>query len=355
MSDRRVIRRLVVAAVSAIALGAAGCSSAPASRPLTPSQRLAARAEGRGPVVRLGLADGITDAPGLVAVQKGYFQQDLGVRVMLQPVPFTSSAAEGTALSAGRLDAAYLDPVTAVRLWQASRGRMVRVVAGAASGGAELVVATKVIGLRSLAGMTVAAPAGSAQDAAMRTWLRQHSVQASVAAGNVGADGTSAVKAFRRGHMAGGWELAPFDAQMTAEGGHVLLNEASLWPGGKYSTDVLVVTVEFLSAHPAMVGALLKGNVQGNDLLSTERTAAQAAAATELTDLFGQNFPPQLLAASFTQVTYTDDPLAATMLTEAQHAAAVGQLKPLRSLTGLFDLRLLNKLLHAAGQLPVPG
>lgn len=65
-----------------------------------------------------------------------------------------------------------------------------------------------------------------------------------------------------------------------------------------------------------MVGALLKGHIQGNDLLSTERTAAQAAAATELTDLFGQNFPPQLLAASFTQVTYTDDPLAATMLTE---------------------------------------
>lgn len=142
---------------------------------------------------------------------------------------------------------------------------------------------------------------------------------------------------------------------MTAEGGHVLVNEASLWPGGKYSTDVLVITVKFLSAHPAMVGALLKGHIQGNDLLSTERTAAQAAAATELTDLFGQNFPPQLLAASFTQVTYTDDPLPATMLTEAQHAAAVGQLKAPGSLTGLFDLRPLNELLRAAGQLPVPG
>jgi NitT/TauT family transport system substrate-binding protein len=135
----------------------------------------------------------------------------------------------------------------------------------------------------------------------------------------------------------------------------VLVNETALWPGGRFATAVLVVTVKFLSAHPAMVTALLKAHVQASDLLTTDKTAAQAAAATELTDLFGHSVPPPLLAASLAQLTYTNDPLAATMLAEARHAAAGGLLTTPRSLTGLFDLGPLNKLLRAAGQLPVPG
>jgi NitT/TauT family transport system substrate-binding protein len=304
--------------------------------------------------VRLGLVDGLADAPGLVAVQKGYFQQDLGAAVILQPVPYASAAAEATALSAGRLDAAYLDPVAAVRLWQASGGKLVRVVAGAASGGAELVVSTKVTGPGSLAGKTIAAAAGSAQDAALGSWLRRHSVTAS-AAGSAGAGGAAAVQAFKAGQVVGAWELAPFDTQMTADGGHVLVNEASLWPGGRFATAVLVVTLKFLSAHPEMVTALLKGHIQGSDLLTTDKTAAQAAAATELTDLSDNTIATPLLTASFAQITYTDDPLAATMLAEAQHAASAGLLKPPVSLAGLFDLGPLNKLLHAVGQLPVAG
>ena len=157
------------------------------------------------------------------------------------------------------------------------------------------------------------------------------------------------------GLVAGAWELAPFDTQMAAAGGHVLVNEAAVWPGGRFATAVLVVTARFLSAHPAMVNALLKGHVQGTDLLNTDRTLAQAAAGTEFTDLFGVSLPAPLLTASFAQITFTNDPLAATMLTETQHAAAAGLLKPTRSLAGLFDLSPLNKLLRAAGQITIPG
>ena len=351
-----MIRRLVaVAAVSAVALAAAGCSSAPTSKPLTATQKLTLRAEDRGPVVRIGLTDGLADAPGLVALQKGYFQQDLGAGVIVQPVPFGSAAAEAAALAAGRLDAAYVDPVAAVRLWQASAGRLVRVVAGAASGGAELVVSKKVTGPGRLGGETVAAPAGSAQDAALGSWLHQHAVTASPAAGTATGGGTAAVQAFRTGQVAGGWELAPFDAQMAADGGHVLVDEAALWPGGRFATAVLVVTTRFLSAHPAMVNALLKAHVQATDLLTTDRTLAQAAAGTEFTDLFGHSLPAPLLTASFAQITFTNDPLATTMLAEARHAAAAGLLQPTTSLAGLFDLGPLNKLLRAAGQVAVPG
>jgi ABC-type nitrate/sulfonate/bicarbonate transport system substrate-binding protein len=189
-------------------------------------------------------------------VQKGYFQQDLGATVILQPVPYASAAAEAAALAAGQLDAAYLDPVTAVRLWQDSRGRLLRVIAGASSSG------------------TAGLPAA-----------------------------------------------------------------------------VLAVTARFLSAHPAMVTDLLKGQIQGTSLLTTDKPAAQAAAAAELTDLSGHS-PP---ASSLAPFTYTDNPLAAAMLAEARHAAAAGQLHTVSSLAGLFDRGMLNKLLRAIGQLPIPG
>ena len=342
-----------VAAASAIALAAAGCSSASSSKPLTATQKLALRAEGRGPVVRLGMADGLADAPGLVALQKGYFQQDLGTGVIVQPVPYETAIAEAAALATGRLDAAYLDPVTAVRLWQTSHGRLLRVVAGAASGGAELMVARPVTGPAKLAGQTVAAPTGSAQDAALRSWLHDHGVLASFASGSASEGGTAAVHLFGAGRVAAVWGLAPFDAQISAEGGHVLVNEAALWPGGRFATAVLVVAARFLSAHPAMVNALLKAHIQATDLLDTDRTMAQAAAGTEFTDLFGHSLPASLLTASFAQLTFTDDPLASTMLAEARHAAVAGLLQPATSLAGLFDLGPLNKLLRAAGQVTV--
>jgi NitT/TauT family transport system substrate-binding protein len=114
-----------------------------------------------------------------------------------------------------------------------------------------------------------------------------------------------------------------------------------------------MVTVKFLSAHPAMVTALLKGHVQGSTLLNTDRAAAQASAAAELTDLFGRTLPAPLLTASFAQVTYTNDPLASSMLAEARNAAAAGLLTPPGSLAGLFDLAPLNTLLRA-GRSPYP-
>lgn len=123
----------------------AGCASAPtaserAARTHTlvlkqesaAKERLAVTADGGGRVFRLGLVPQLTAAAGLTGVQLGYFQQALGSSVRLQLVPFTSSAAEGHALAAGRLDGAYLDPVTAVRVWLASGRKLIKVLAGAA-------------------------------------------------------------------------------------------------------------------------------------------------------------------------------------------------------------------------------
>jgi ABC-type nitrate/sulfonate/bicarbonate transport system substrate-binding protein len=130
-----------VAAVTVAALLVAGCSSAtphPSSAASLMRQKLVRQAradDGSGRVLRLGLVPEVAEGTGLAGIQLGYLQQALGASARLQVVSFPAPAAEAQALAAGRLDAAYLDPVTAVRLWLASHGSLLKVVAGAASHG----------------------------------------------------------------------------------------------------------------------------------------------------------------------------------------------------------------------------
>ncbi len=51
-------------------------------------------------------------------------------------------------------------------------------------------------------------------------------------------------------------------------------------------------------------------------------------------------------------IRFTDDPLAATLGTEAEHAVKAGLLEQ-PNLKGIYDLRILNKVLKAEGESPV--
>ena len=345
--------RAVGAAAAVLVVVLAGCSS-PSPAALAKAAQTAQHhrqvlfEEGRGPVVRLGVLADAPDATGLAAVQLGYFAEDLGDGVHLNVVGYTSAAAEAAALEAGQLDAAYIDPVAALTAWRVT-GDGVRIISGAGSGGAELVVARRITSAAQLSGQGVAAPAGSAQAAALSSWLRANGVTASVDAA-AGVSGAAAVAAFGAGTIAGAWEPAPFDAQLVAAGGHVLQDEAGLWPGGRYATAVLAVRQAFVSAHAALVMALLKGQLQANTLINTDRVRAEQAAGAELGSLLGAAVQAPALAAVFGQVTFTNDPVATSVMTEAQDAAAAGLLKPTGSLTGLYDLQLMDQLLRTAGQ-----
>jgi NitT/TauT family transport system substrate-binding protein len=334
-----VSRRLAsLAAVVAVLL--AGCSSASS----TTSQ------VSETGTMRLGFTFNLAEAPALAGLQLGYFTADLhGVAVA--PVPFASNGAEVAALEHGQLDAAYIDPVAAVAAWQAAPGT-VKIIAGAASGGAELVVRPSITSARQLANAPLAAPADGAQQAALDTWLRQQGA-AAPGAGRITMASEYLVKALQSGHLAGAWEPAPEDAQMVAAGGRVLVNEASLWPGGRFTTAVLVVTSRYLAAHPLAVTGLLRAQIQAENQLITTPGNAQAAVNTELAATQGARLPAPVLAQSFAQPTFTEDPQAGSILAEAQHAATAGLLKPVQDLTSLYDLGMLDKLLRAAGQRPV--
>jgi NitT/TauT family transport system substrate-binding protein len=305
--------------------------------------------------LRLGFLANITHAPALVGVEKGFFAASLGKNVTLSVKIFNSGTEETTAILAGQLDAAYVGPNPAINAWQKSNGAAIKIISGAASGGASLVVKSGITSAAQLKGKSLATPSlGNTQDVALRYWLKQHGFATTATGGGAvpvkpTAPNSAAVLEFKSGQIAGGWEPAPYDAEMLADGGTRLVDEASLWPSGKFVTTNLVVTQAFLKAHPSTVNGLLKGQIQANDYISKDQAAAEQAANAELTKLTGKGLKSSILAASFQEITFTDDPVASSLSTDAQHAVAVGLLKPV-SLSGIYDLGPLNKLLTAAGE-----
>jgi NitT/TauT family transport system substrate-binding protein len=306
-------------------------------------------------VLRLGFLANITHEPALVGLEKGFFAKNLGKNVTLKTTIFSSGTEETTALLAGQLDAAYVGPNPAINAWQKSNGTAIKIISGAASGGASLVVKPGITSAAALKGKSLATPSlGNTQDVALRYWLKQHGLATTQTGGGDVAikpikPNSAAVLQFKSGQLSGGWEPEPYATEMVLDGGKRLVNEASLWPGGKFVTTNLVVSQPFLKEHPTVVNGLLKGQIQANDYINSSKQAAAQSANAELTKLLGKGLDPNVLTTSLTYLTFTNDPIASSLDTDAKHAVAVGLLDPV-NLSGIYDLGPLNKLLKAAGE-----
>jgi NitT/TauT family transport system substrate-binding protein len=343
-------RALLAAGVAGVTLLGAGCSSSAAG----------SSGSGSAPVVlRLGFLANITHEPALVGIAKGYFTKDLGKNVTLKTTVFSTGTEETTALLAGQLDAAYVGPNPAINAWQKSNGTAIKIISGAAAGGASLVVKKGITSAAQLKGKSLATPSlGNTQDVALRYWLKQHGLSATATGGGDVAikpikPNSAAVLEFESGQIDGGWEPEPYATEMVLDGGTRLVNEASLWPGGKFVTTNLVVTQSFLKAHASTVNGLLKGQIQANSYINSSPSAAASAANAELTKLLGKGLKPNVLSAALQYITFTDDPVASSLISDAQHATAVGLLTPVKNLSGIYDLGPLNALLKADGQTQV--
>jgi len=345
-------RVLLAAGVAGVTLLAAGCASSATG----------ASNSGSGPVVlRLGFLANITHEPALVGLAKGYFTKNLGKNVELKTTIFSSGTEETTAILAGQLDAAYVGPNPAINAWQKSNGTAIKIISGVASGGASLVVKKGITSAAQLKGKSLATPSvGNTQDVALRYWLKQHGLNTTPTGGGDVAikpikPNSAAVLEFASGQIDGGWEPEPYATEMVLDGGTRLVNEASLWPGGKFVTTNLTVTQSFLKAHPSAVNGLLKGQIEANSYINAKASAAANVANTELTKLLGKGLKPDVLKAALPYLTFTNDPIASSLQTDAQHAVAVGLLTPVKNLSGIYDLGPLNALLTADGQPRVSG
>ena len=169
----------------------------------------------------------------MLGVERGIFARDLGSNVTLMTATFNAGPEEVTALLSGALDAGSVGPNPAINAWQRSHGTAIRIVAGS------------ITSARQLKGKKLASPQlGNTQDVVLRTWLKRQGLSTTTTGGRdvsvVPQDDATTLQAFQAGAVDVAWgRPEPWATRLVKDGGgHVLVDEASLWPGGRYVTTL---------------------------------------------------------------------------------------------------------------------
>ncbi|WP_031512842.1 aliphatic sulfonate ABC transporter substrate-binding protein [Streptomyces sp. NRRL F-5123] len=305
--------------------------------------------------VKIGYFPNLTHATALVGLKEGFFKQELG-GTDIKEATFNAGPAEIEALNAGAIDIGWIGPSPSINGYTKSDGKNLKIISGSASGGVKLVVNPKKIKtLADVKGKKIATPQlGNTQDVALLNWISTQGWKVDAQSGKgdvsvVRTDNKITPDAYKNGSIDGAWVPEPTASKLVSEGAKVLLDESTLWPDKLFVITNVIVSQKFLTAHPDVVEAVLRGSVKTNAWIKANSDKAKADANAELEKLTQKALPANVLDPAWASLQVTDDPLASTAKSEADHAVAAGLLdKP--KLDGIYDLTLLNKVLKAAGQ-----
>lgn len=312
---------------------------------------------GQPPAVRLGYLPNITHAQPLVGIARGVFDQELGPGMRLEAKTFSAGPSVIEALFAGAIDAAYVGPNPAVAGYVQSGGKDVRIVAGATSGGALLVVKADsgITKPADFAGKRIATPQlGNTQDVAARAWLQQNGLKDKGRGGNVEVRpiaNADALALFVKGELQAAWAPEPWATRLIVEGnGRVFLDERDLWPDGEFVTAHLIVSAKFLAERPDTVERLLRAHVKTTQWINDNPDQAKTLVNDGVKRATSVGLPEAVIDGAWRNQKSTYDPVASSLRKSADDAFALGYLggkKP--DLANIYALGPLNKVLRELG------
>lgn len=334
----------LLAAALALTVAAAGCSRAGGE-----DKPAASNDKGPAAELRLGYFPNVTHAAALVGLGKGLFTKELG-STKLVPTKFNAGPEAVGALLGGSLDASFIGSGPAINAYAKSNGEAVRLIAGATSGGAQLVVKPTITKPADLVGKTVVTPQlGNTQDVSLKKWLAQQNLTGKVKVTNL--ENAQTLDAFKKGDVDAAWLPEPWSSRLVLDAGaKVLLDEASLWPGGKFPTTVLIVRTQFLQEHPETVKALLSGLVAAIDFSTANTADAKTVVNDQLKAATGKALKPAVIDRAFEHIQITADPIASTFPQLAKDQVTAGIAKDAPAVAGFADLGPLNDVLAKAGK-----
>lgn len=311
-----------------------------------------------GPLaVRLGYFPNLTHAVAVVGVARGTFQSDLSSKVKLEPKIFNAGPAEIEALFANDIDIGYVGPSPAINGYVKSHGQALRIIAGAASGGAEFIVrpGANIKSPSDLSGKKLATPQlGGTQDVSLRYYLQQHGLHPADKGGTVQivpTDNPTILTLFKQGKIDGAWVPEPWATRLMVEGkGQLFVDERSLWPNGKFVTTEVIVRKAFLDQHPDVVNTFLKAHVDTIQYILSNPQQTKTIVNSEIKRITGSALSSVELNQAYTYLDITYDPLTSTLNESTNRAYALGflgQQKP--DISGITYLGPLNQVLASKG------
>jgi NitT/TauT family transport system substrate-binding protein len=298
----------------------------------------------------------------MVGKRNGWFEKALSPNANVDWKSFNAGPAAIEALLAGAIDMTYVGPNPAINGYVRSNGEALRVIAGATSGGAALVVRgdSGINRPEDFHGKRIASPQqGNTQDVALRAWLKSNGLKTRDKGGDVEVmpvANPDQLTLFLKKQIDAAWAPEPWASRLVHEAsGRIFLDERTLWPNGQFLTTELVVSSKFLKSHPELVKAWLRAHIELTDWINSHTSQAKQILNQQIQKETGKALPPAVLEDAFARMQVTYDPLRAPLLRAARLAFDAGFLgRQMPDLSGLYDLTLLNEVLTAEGKKPVP-
>lgn len=311
-------------------------------------------------VIRIGYFPNITHSQAIIGMENSSFKKALGKNVEIRPIIFNAGPSVIEALFAGELDLAYIGPNPAINGYVKSKGQALRIIAGATSGGAGLVIRkdSDISSINDFNGRRIASPQlGNTQDVALRAWLRTNGIKIGEQGGNarvIPINNPDQLTLFLKREIDAAWTVEPWVSRLIREGnGTLFLDERTLWPKGEFVTANVIVSTTFLKKHRDLVKSWIYTHVELTQWIRAHPTEAKQIINNELKRITEKKLPEDVLNDAFGRLSITYDPVAASLFQSAQWAFREGFLgKTQPDLSGIYDLSILNEVLKEKG-LPV--
>jgi NitT/TauT family transport system substrate-binding protein len=314
---------------------------------------------GESKLIKIGYFPNINHAQPMIGLANGDYQKHLGDDVEIKTLTFNAGPSAIEALYANAVDVTYVGPNPTINGYVQSQGKALKVIAGAASGGAVFVVRNDagIDGPEDFAGKKFGSPQlGNTQDVALRLYLKEHGYETKENGGNVEvlpAKNADLLTLMIKGDLDGAWVPEPWGARMVEEtNSKIFLDERDLWPNGKFVTVNLIARTDFLQKNPDLVKKLLEAHVEETIWINNNPEEARKQFNQQMAKLTGNMIPESQLQTGMSRMEITWDPIKSSLFANGEDQYKIGFFKENPDISQIYDLTILNQVLREKG-LPV--
>lgn len=294
-------------------------------------------------VIRVGHFPNITHAQGLVAHNlsrqgKDWFEARLGPGVEIQWFTYNAGPSAMEAIFARSIELTYVGPGPALNAYAKSQSEEIRIIAGAANGGAALVVQPDA-NLKAPAdfkGKKIATPQlGNTQDISCRAWLASGGLRITQLGGDaqvLPTQNPDQLSLFQQKKIDAVWTVEPWVSRLENEaGGKVLVEEPDT------ATTVLVSSVKFLNEKRELANKFWQAHRELTDWILKNPEEAQKIVKAELLAETRSDISAELIAHAWKRIIFTSEIPRASVQAFVANSQKAGFMKTAPDISRLFE------------------
>ena len=283
--------------------------------------------------IRVAYFPNIGHAIPIVGMEKGFFSEHLGDDVKIETKVFDSGPQAIESLFANSVDIAYVGPGPAINGFLNSNNQNVKILAGAASGGASFIVHpdSKINSAADFDGKKIAAPQiGNTQDVSLRHFLAENQLKPAEKGGSVvvyNIPNPDIYTLFVKGDIDGAWVAEPWATILETElNGNRLFHEEDLWPDNEFASVLLIGNVDYIEKNKALWNDYILAHHETQIWIEANPIETRNVFNDFLDSYLGQSLSDEVVDVALSNIAITTDPKPNSVVSFAEKADALGYL-----------------------------